>query len=376
MKTFGEDYSLKAYLNSGLTPYRPRIILPAWGATKDYSLRAVLEQGKNLDGFFQDIGNLLTEKLFKPATKIQFSKISIASVTEALKKVVRYEGAMAFNMLTAGTAAKARNQIFGLTGGEQASFDVIGKATRIGAVIAAVVVSCIFGGPAIMAAAGKAGAMAMAKLAALKTAGSFILKNMAMQQMMKITKGQNGELKGEIYSAAQNPELYNSLVDGVLYPTDEISDSDLTPEQRAPTTSSTFDDFPLTDTNDVRPPVDSGWGVTDFVSDSTDKVLNDLTSYIPQLIEDKATGALVNLLPKSKITAKPPTPPPTITTTSSFYAPLDTPVPLVEPIKLLPEPEPSLKPEPTKIAYQEASMGIFIFLGLAGALWAASRGKK
>lgn len=189
----------------------------------------------------------------------------------AVKKVLRYAGAAAF---TAGMPfgaglfmGKQRNKIFGLKGGEIKTFDAAAKVGRIGAIA----VVSVAGGAAILtslsapAAAGLspllssspalpaglaspltagipgasplfAGAMGGGAPFSLATAGtgagggllasatgflksaigskvgSFIIKDVAKEMVMKVVMNKMGQPQGEIYQRDQlPPEVYNSL---------------------------------------------------------------------------------------------------------------------------------------------------------------------
>ena len=369
MRNFEEDYSLKAYLDRGIRPNRAPVTMPTLG----YSLHGVIRGDENLGGnFFSDVGNFFTEKVFKPVART-VSQISIKSIGRAVTKVAKYTGAATFDFYSAGTASGLRNKIFGLTGGEIKNFDVEAKVLRISAAVGAAVGTAIAGVPAIMSAGSKISAYVVAQYAALPTTAGLLLKDEAKGLLFKLAKDKGGNVTAQILERAQAPELFDSLTDGVGYPLDNEGDdssTDQLPAGGGVLNPPASDDFSLTDT---LPP---GGGVllphreappAGLLVDPLKELVTGLIKAAPSVIP----GLIAPILKTTQDKGRAPSAPPSAPSTDGYL-----PVPLLEPIQPLPEPGPSVIPGQPRVPYQEAGMGVFVFLGLAGALWAASRGKK
>lgn len=238
--------------------------------------------GTQVEGCYDDgtLGGWLSRAFTPPAAIRRMVKPS-----KAMSKVLRYAGAAAFTAaMPFGIGlvmGKQRNKIFGLKGHEQKAFDAAAKVGRI----AAVAVVTVAGGAAIMAAMSPAAAAGAAPLltpaatgaaafapetvafagtgivaptaftsvatagtgAAASTGffagaqsflqsaigskvGSFIIKDIGKEMVMKITSDAVGRLTGSAYSKDQiPPETYDALPPNVPVPAPSYAGGDMAP---------------------------------------------------------------------------------------------------------------------------------------------------
>ena len=191
----GEELALGSWFSRAFTPPR---------AVRNIVRRIVPRQ----------VSRLFNIKTYKPS--------------KAVGKALRYAGAIAFTFGTGGAGlfmGKTRNKMFGLTGGEQKTFDAAAKAGRVIAAVAVTVAT----GAALAPAIGRLGASAAAKgglLNYLKTgfgkkfletkAGGLIMKDLKSDALWKFVKGTAGSALGSIITSKINkntvpPEVYASL---------------------------------------------------------------------------------------------------------------------------------------------------------------------
>jgi hypothetical protein len=163
-----------------------------------------------------------------PKQVTRLFNISTYKPPKAIGKALRYAGATAFTFGTFGAGmfmGKTRNKMFGLTGGEQKTFDAAAKAGRVIAAVAVTVAS----GAALAPAMAKIGASAAAKGGMMKylsttlgkkfltsKVGSLIMKDSKGGGLLKFVKGLGGKVAESMVLSKINknsvpPEVYASL---------------------------------------------------------------------------------------------------------------------------------------------------------------------